>query len=72
MELVIKIVAVGLLLAIMASLGSGLFFLVRDRSRSRRTLNALTLRITLSVLLFVVVVVGMLTGVLTPNTIPLH
>ena len=45
-------IVVALLLAIMISLGSGLFYLVKDKSNSDRTVRALTWRIGLSLLLF--------------------
>jgi len=71
MALAIKIGIVVVLLGIVASLGSGLFFLMRDRSQSRRVLNALTVRITLSVALFLLICAGLFTGVITPNASPL-
>ena len=37
---------------ILLSLGSALFYLMRDKGRSNKTVNALTLRIGLSVALF--------------------
>lgn len=40
------------LLLILASLGQALFYLVRDRGRSERTVRALTWRIGLSLALF--------------------
>jgi hypothetical protein len=46
-----KIVVIVLLLLILASLGSGLFFLINDRGKNRRTVKALTFRIGLSVAL---------------------
>lgn len=70
MDLLIKVFAVVTLLAILVSLGSGLVFLLRDRSESKRMVNALTVRITLSVILFLIIVVAMLTGVITPNPRP--
>ncbi|MGD8428834.1 MAG: twin transmembrane helix small protein [Ectothiorhodospiraceae bacterium] len=71
MALVIKAGIVVTLLAILVSLGSGLFYLIRDRSGSRRTLNALTVRIALSVTLFALILLGMATGVIHPNASPL-
>ncbi|MEI6113443.1 MAG: twin transmembrane helix small protein [Burkholderiales bacterium] len=44
-------VAIAFLL-IVASLGSALFYLMRDKGNSNRTVNALTVRIGLSVALF--------------------
>ncbi|MEO8444715.1 MAG: twin transmembrane helix small protein [Gammaproteobacteria bacterium] len=58
-----------LLAAILVSLFSGLFFLNRDKSDSRRTLRALTVRISLSVLLFVVLLIGWWTGAIQPHDV---
>ena len=44
-----KIVAVLFLLFIIASLGSALYYLVKDKGQGTRALKALTLRIGLSV-----------------------
>jgi hypothetical protein len=71
MTLFIKVGIVLTLLAIIASLGSGLFFLINDRSHSRRMLTALTFRIALSVALFLLILLGLATGVLQPNSSPL-
>jgi hypothetical protein len=45
-------IVIALLLAIMVSLGSGLFYLIKDKSNSDRAARALTWRIGLSLLLF--------------------
>ncbi|MEQ9107722.1 MAG: twin transmembrane helix small protein [Limnobacter sp.] len=42
-------------LGIFASLGSALFFLMKDKSKSSRTVNALTMRIGLSIVLFLLI-----------------
>lgn len=47
-----KVIVILLLLAIVASLFSGLLFLTRDRGGGTRTLRALTWRVGLSLLLF--------------------
>lgn len=60
--MVIKIIILLLLFAIILSLFSGLVFLVRDGSRSNRTVNALALRITLSLILIAVVIYGFYSG----------
>ncbi|MEX0386823.1 twin transmembrane helix small protein [Spiribacter onubensis] len=70
MDLAIRIAILVTLFVIIASLGSGLFYLIRDRGQSRRTLNALTLRITLSVILFLLILLGYVTGIITPNLTP--
>jgi Protein of unknown function (DUF2909) len=64
-----KIVVIIFLLLILASLGSALFFLVTDRSHSKRTVTALALRVGLSVTLFLVLMAayyfGLIPGKLT-------
>jgi hypothetical protein len=46
-----KIVILLFLLVIVGSLGSALFYLVRDKGTSTRTVKALTVRVALSVTL---------------------
>ena len=70
MDLAIRIAILITLIVIIASLGSGLFYLIRDRGQSRRTLNALTVRIALSVILFLLILLGYATGIITPNLTP--
>jgi succinate dehydrogenase hydrophobic anchor subunit len=67
MTLLVKGLVIAALIAILVSLGSGLAFLLKDRSHSSRTVRALTVRITLSVLIFLVLLIAMATGVITPN-----
>ncbi len=55
------------LAAIVASLGSGLFHLVQDEGRSKRMVNALSVRIALSVLLFVLLFVAWRSGLIAPH-----
>lgn len=42
-------------LGILASLGAAFFFLMKDKSKSNRTVKALTMRIGLSVALFLLI-----------------
>jgi len=65
----IKLLIVLVLAAIVASLGSGLYHLVRDEGRSKRMVNALTVRIVLSVLLFVLLFVAWRSGLIAPHGI---
>ena len=51
-----KILVVVLLLLVLASLFSALFFMYRDKSNSRRMVTALTLRIVLSVVIFLILI----------------
>jgi hypothetical protein len=62
-----KIVVIVMLLLILASLGSGLFFLISDQGRNPRTVKALTMRIGLSVALFLLLMLAYATGLITPH-----
>ncbi|HUT41835.1 MAG TPA: twin transmembrane helix small protein, partial [Gammaproteobacteria bacterium] len=62
-----KIIVVLFLFIIIGSLFSGLFYLVKDKGTSERTVRALTVRISLSVLLFVLLMLGYATGLLQPH-----
>jgi hypothetical protein len=57
------------LLMILASLASGLVFLVRDGGRTDRTVIALTWRISLSIGLFLLLILGQATGLLRPHPV---
>ena len=63
----LKAVIVLLMLALIASLGSGFYFLMTDQGdpEKRRLLNSLGVRITLAISLMVVVVYGVASGKLT-------
>jgi hypothetical protein len=58
----LKLAIVLLLLAMCASLFSGLFFLVRDEGRSARLANSLTLRVVLAGLIVALLVWGFHSG----------
>lgn len=49
-------------LALVASLASGLFFLVKDQGKTRRTLYSLGVRVCLAVILLALVGYGIVTG----------
>ena len=53
-----KIVIIAFLILIVGSLGSALYYLVRDKGNSDRTVKALTVRISLSIALFVLLMAG--------------
>ena len=65
--MITKIIVILFLLAIVGSLFSGLFFLMKDKGASERTVRALTLRVSLSVLLFILLMIGFATGLLQPH-----
>ena len=60
-----KAIVLVLLAAIVASLGSGLFFLAKDNN-SARVLNALKLRVALSIVLILFLVFSFWIGWITP------
>ena len=62
-----KLAVILVLLAILVSLGSGLFFLAKDDQGSTRVLTALKVRVVLSALLIAFLVVGYFQGWITPN-----
>ena len=64
-----KILVIVLLLVIVGCLGSGLFFMLRDKGDSNRTLRSLTWRIGLSVAAFVLLMIGAATGLIAPHGI---
>lgn len=64
-----KVFVVLILLAILASLGSALIYLVKDNGRSTRTAKALTVRIGLSLFLFLLLMLGIYTGQIKPHGI---
>ncbi|MBB5321813.1 twin transmembrane helix small protein [Marinobacter oulmenensis] len=66
----LKIIIVLLLLAVVISLFSGLFFLVKDGGKTRRVVNSLAVRVGLSVLLLVLILVALWTGDLSLNPTP--
>lgn len=65
----IKIFVIVAFLAILVSLGSALFHLVRHKSDedSRKTAKALTFRIGLSLGLFILLVLALATGLIQPH-----
>lgn len=60
-----RIVVVIFIIVILGSLGSALYYMVRDRGTTERTVKALTLRIALSVTLFLLLMLGSYFGLIT-------
>jgi Protein of unknown function (DUF2909) len=63
-----KLIVLLLLAAVVISLGSGLFFLVKDRDQphSPRLLTALKVRVALSIVLILTLVISYKLGFVTP------
>ncbi len=57
-----KIILVVLLLLVVISLFSGLYFMYRDKGQSRRTVIALTIRVALSITISLIVIAGYFMG----------
>ena len=62
-----KIYILVLFILIGVSLVSGLFFLAKDESNSKRLVTSLTFRVTLSILLFISLLVGYKFGLVSPH-----
>jgi hypothetical protein len=60
----VKIIVLLFLLAIVASLGSALYYVVADRGGSKRTVRALAVRVGLSLTLFILLMAGYYFGLI--------
>lgn len=59
-----RIIVIIFLVLIVASLGSGLYYLIKDKGQSERTVKALTVRVALSITLFVLLMLGFYFGLI--------
>ena len=64
-----RLIIILVLAAILTSLFSGMYFMLKDRGRSTRNVKALSIRIGLSLLLFALLIIAYLTGLIKPNGI---
>ncbi|TAL65121.1 MAG: twin transmembrane helix small protein [Legionella sp.] len=64
-----KIFIIFVMILIASSLGSGLFFLIRDSGNSTRTVKALSLRIGMSLSLFIFLFIAFRLGFIHPHGI---
>lgn len=62
-----KLVIAVLLIAIVVSLFSGLLFMMKDSSGSKRTVRALTVRVALSATLIILLILGTQLGWIHPH-----
>jgi hypothetical protein len=65
--MLVKIIIFAFLLAIVGSLFSGLFFLLKDSSTSRRTLIALKFRVGLSIAFVLFLILSYFMGWIHPH-----
>ncbi|MGY0218569.1 DUF2909 domain-containing protein [Endozoicomonadaceae bacterium StTr2] len=68
----LKTIIVIFLIAIIVSLATGFYFLLNDKSQSKRLLTSLKVRITLSVLLMLLITLAWLHGDITSHAPWLH
>ena len=62
-----RIVVLILVIAMLASLFSGLFFLYKDKGGSDRMVKALTLRITIAIVIFLILMGSYYFGLISPQ-----
>ena len=69
MPLFVKIFVIAMLIAIVASLGTALYRLARNRGGEddTTTVKALTIRVGLSIALFAILMILSALGIVTPN-----
>ena len=60
-----RIIVILFIVLILASLGSALYFLVKDKGTSERTVKALTWRVIFSITLFALLMLGYHFGLIT-------
>ena len=60
-----KVIVLVFVVLILLSLGSALYYLIKDRGGSHRTVKALTWRVALSITLFVLLMLGFHFGFIT-------
>ncbi|MBY0268703.1 MAG: twin transmembrane helix small protein [Burkholderiales bacterium] len=60
-----RIIVILFIIVILGSLGSALYYLVKDRGATERTAKALTIRIALSITLFLLLMLGFHFGLIT-------
>lgn len=63
-----RIVIVAALIGILFSLGSALFYLMRDKGTTNRTVNALTIRVGISIALFLFILFSYWMGWIEPRS----
>ncbi len=63
----LDVLIVAVMIGIVVSLGSGLFFLVRDRSDTQRTVMSLSVRVALSLALLALLAYGFISRFIIPG-----
>lgn len=69
MNIMEKLLIIAFIILIIWNLGAGLYYMMVDKGKTNRTVNALSWRIGLSVLLIALLFLGIITGVVKPHGI---
>lgn len=64
-----RLIIIAIFLAILASLFSGMYYMLHDKSASTRNVRSLSIRIGLSLLLFALLVAAYVFGFIKPNSV---
>ena len=62
-----KLLIVLFLASVIFSLGSGLYYMMKDKGQGDRAVRALTWRISISIFLFILLIVGAQFGLIEPH-----
>ena len=62
----LDVLIITVMIGILISLGSGLFFLVRDRGTTQRTVQSLSVRVALAIALLALLAYGFVTRFILP------
>ena len=62
----LDILIIAVMIGIMVSLGGGLYFLVRDRGATQRTVQSLSVRVALAIALLALLAYGFVTRFILP------
>ncbi len=65
--MIVRFIVFLFIAVILFSLGSALYYLIKDKGQSERTVKALTVRITFSIVLFLILMLGFYFGLISPQ-----
>lgn len=67
--MLIKLFLLLIILSMLVTLGTGLYYLLKDQGRSERTLKALMVRAGFTLFLLVLLLLGIATGLIVPHSL---
>ena len=67
--MLVRFIIIAVFIAILASLFSGMYYMLHDKSASTRNVKALSIRIGLSLLLLALLVAAYVFGFIKPNAV---